>query len=119
MKRHPNRRSAAQIQLHTIRLDLVVNVGAAPDMGRELRCKSGVSQRGDRSVPRGPEALMVADWLLEPRGPENPRGTDGRASVLPRAPRTSPVVLGCIDCAGADRRTVERTNVPNPDAASQ
>ena len=69
-------------------------------------------------APR-PKALVVADRLLEPRDPKNPGGTDGRASVLPRTRRTSPVVLGRIDGAGAHRGTVEGTNIPDPDATPQ
>src|ERR1035441_126437 len=61
----------------------------------------------------------VADRLLEPGRPKNPRGTDGRASVPTRPRRTSPVVLGRIDCARAHRRTVERTNIPDPNAGPQ
>ena len=66
-----------------------------------------------------PKVSVVSDWFLEPRGPKNPRGTDGRTSVLPRTRGTSPVVLGRIDCAGAHLGTVERTNIPDPDAAPQ
>src|ERR1039457_4671065 len=85
---------------------------------RELHCKCGARQTR-RSVPRGRKALVVADRLLEPGRPKNPRGTDGRASVLPRTRGTSPVVLRRIECAGAHRRTVERTNISDPDATPQ
>src|ERR1039457_3199017 len=68
---------------------------------------------------RAPKALMVADRLLEPGRPKNPRSTDGRASVPTRPRRTAPVVLGRIDCASAHRRTVECTNIPDPNAGPQ
>jgi len=79
-----------------------------------MRRSSNVEIRAAR-----PKASVVSDWLLEPRRPKNPRGTDGRATVPTRTRRTSPVVLGPINCAGAYRGSVERTNIPDTDAAPQ
>src|ERR1700677_2106328 len=39
--------------------------------------------------------------------------------MLTRTGRTSPIILGRIDCAGAHSGTVECTNVPHSNAASQ
>jgi hypothetical protein len=101
-----------------------LDVPLTKEVRGSLPC-AAVSRIECKALPRGfvtiraprPKALVVADRLLEPRDPKNPGGTDGRASVLPRTRRTSLVVLGRIDCAGAHRGTVESTNIPDPDAA--
>src|SRR6202140_561120 len=93
------------------------SLGAAPDKSGSCAANSArvnVEIRASRS-----KALVVADRLREPRDPKNSGGTDGRASVLPRTRRTSPVVLGPINCAGAYRGRVERTNIPDADATPQ
>src|ERR1700687_2305868 len=93
------------------------SLGAAPDKSGSCAANSARVKVEIRAPRR--KGLVVADRLREPRGPKNPGGTDGRASVLPRTRRTSPVVFGRVDCAGAHMGTVERTNIPDPDAAPQ
>src|SRR6202521_3465293 len=126
----------SEITISTLWKDSKDGRSALPALGRQLRNTQHVDARKFRRSSRQEsgscaansarvnveirasrsKALVVADRLREPRNPKNSGGTDGGASVLPRTRRTSPVVFGRIDCAGAHMGTVERTNIPDPDA---
>src|SRR5580700_1057772 len=63
--------------------------------------------------------VIVRDGFVKPRGETNVGSAACRAARAARAGRTSPIVLGRVDAAGARLGAVESTNVGDANFAAQ
>ena len=63
--------------------------------------------------------IIVTNRFFQPRREENVRSAGRGASLASRPCMTSPIILGRIDAAGADRGVVERANIGNTNFAAK